>query len=97
MESIQEKSKNSEEIIDNKIMKEEEKHYVASQWKLVWRRFKKHRMAIFTGLILFIMYIVVIAPGFFAPYEPRERDGRHMHAPPTRIRLFDDLTSIRFS
>ena len=36
----------------------EERYYVASQWQLVWRKFRKHKLALFGGSVLAIFYII---------------------------------------
>ncbi len=35
----------------------EEKFYVASQYQLMWRKFRKHKLAILGGIILFVFYL----------------------------------------
>ncbi|GAF98602.1 unnamed protein product, partial [marine sediment metagenome] len=34
----------------------EEAYYVASQWQLMWRKFKKHKLAALGGSILAALY-----------------------------------------
>ena len=40
--------------------------YVAPSWKLVWWRFRKHRLALVSGLVIIIITIVALFPGFFS-------------------------------
>jgi len=68
---------------------EEEKIYVASQWQLMWWRFRKHKMAVFSSVILIIMYVFVVFADFFGPYDPREADKRFIFAPPQPILFVD--------
>jgi len=71
----------------------EEKFYIASQWQLMWRKFKKHRLAIFGGVILAIFYIIgALFCEFFSPYDIHKRYPNHMHCPPQRIHFFDAKT-----
>ena len=35
---------------------EQEKFYMASQWKMMWWRLRKHRLAVWSGAILFVLY-----------------------------------------
>ncbi|MEJ2748196.1 MAG: hypothetical protein P8183_09860, partial [Anaerolineae bacterium] len=37
--------------------------YVAPNWKLVWWRFKKHRLAVASTFIVILVAIVAIIPG----------------------------------
>ena len=63
--------------------------YVASQWQLIWWRFRKHRMALVGGAIVVILYTVAIFAGFIAPYEPHLHDATRAYQPPHRIRFVD--------
>lgn len=68
----------------------EEKFYVATQWQLMWRKFKKHKLAIFGGIVLFVFYFVAIFCGFFSTQDIYKRHTKYIHAPPQRIHLFDE-------
>ena len=50
----------------------EEKIFVATQWQLMWWRFRKHKMAIVGVIILLILYLIGIFCEFLAPYDPNE-------------------------
>ncbi|MEA3345746.1 MAG: ABC transporter permease [Chloroflexota bacterium] len=63
----------------------EERIYVASQWQLMWWRFRKHKLALVSGIIIILFYVIAIFCEFLAPYEPHERDIKYIHAPPQRI------------
>ena len=67
----------------------EERYYIASQRQLMWRKFRKHRMAVFAGVILLIAYLAAFTFEFCAPYGPLTQHEGYVHAPPTRIRLID--------
>ena len=47
-----------------------EQIYVAPQWKLMYWKFRKHRMAVASVFVLAIFYLVAIFCEFFAPYDP---------------------------
>ena len=66
----------------------EERYYVASQWQLMWRKFKKHKLAVTGGVVLFFFYLLAVFAEFVAPYGPMERTDYRYH-PPQRIRLVD--------
>ena len=67
----------------------DEKYYLASQWQLAWRKFRKHRLAMLGVALLGILYTLTIFCEFFAPYGADTRLGRYPEAPPTRIHLVD--------
>jgi len=68
----------------------EEKYYIASQWQLMWRKFRKHKLAIFGGTILIIFYFVAIFCEFFSPYDIYKRYRKYMNCPPQKIHFFDE-------
>ena len=76
--------KNREEI------SAEERYYVASQWQLMWRKFIKHKLALFGGTMLAIFYIVTIFCEFFAIGDPHKSDISYKHCPPQRIHFFNE-------
>lgn len=73
---------------EKKKISTEEKLYTASQWQLMWRKFKKHKLAIFSGAILVIFYILAILCEFFSPYDIYKRYNKYIHCPPQRIHFF---------
>ena len=69
-----------------------EEIYTASQWRLMWMRFKKHKVAILAGVIVVLFYLVAALAEFFAPYDPYNRDLGHVAEPPMRIHFWDKET-----
>jgi len=68
---------------------EQEKYYLASQWKLMWWKLLKHRLAVVSGAFLLAMYVSCLFVEIIAPYNLHTRDIDHIYAPPQQIRLFD--------
>lgn len=62
---------------------------VASQSRLMWLKFKRHRLAMAGAIVILGLYFLVAFNGFFAPYNPTERSP-YPYAPPNRIRFVDD-------
>ncbi|GAB5603843.1 ABC transporter permease [Thermus sp. FJN-A] len=61
---------------------------------LVLQRFRKHRLAVWGGRILLVLYLMAAFAGFFSPYDPNYYElyppkGYH---PPTPIRVVDPET-----
>ena len=63
---------------------------VASQYKLMWWKFKKHKAAMIAVPVLIIMYLICMCCEFFAPALPLERYKDYKDTAPTRIHLWDD-------
>ncbi|MHC4198679.1 MAG: hypothetical protein ACYSU0_01615, partial [Planctomycetota bacterium] len=55
--------------------------------QLIWRRFRKRRLALFCGGILLAFYVVALGAGFFAPYHYNAINMRLRHVPPQLLRL----------
>ncbi len=62
----------------------------ASQWKLMWWRFRKHKLALIGGIVLLVFYVVAAFCEFFAPYDPSARDVTRILAPPKTLRFVDE-------
>ncbi|MEM7030361.1 MAG: ABC transporter permease [Chloroflexota bacterium] len=56
----------------------------------MWWRFKKHRMAVASAIILILFYIVAIFVEFVAPYDPEQFFTKYKFAPPSSIHIIDD-------
>jgi peptide/nickel transport system permease protein len=68
----------------------EAKIYVASQWKLVWWRFRKHRLAVVGTVVVILIYLIAIFAEFVAPFTPDAFDADYTYAPPQRLHFFDE-------
>jgi peptide/nickel transport system permease protein len=62
---------------------------VASQWQLVWWRFKKHRVAVACAILLALFYLVAMFAEFVAPYDPGQVNARYRFVQPSKVTLFD--------
>jgi len=65
-----------------------ERYYYASQWQLIWWKFRKHKFAIVALFVLGIFYLLAIFCEFFSPYGPLTRFEGYLNAPPQRIRIY---------
>jgi peptide/nickel transport system permease protein len=70
--------------------KAEDRVSVAPNWKLVWWRFRKNKLALVSGVVLIVFYLIVLVPGFFATVPPEETTARLAFLPPQRIAFFRD-------
>ena len=68
---------------------EEDEAWVASQWRLMWWRFKKHRPAIISGIILGIFYLVFPLAEFFGTGDPAKSSQAYHLLRPQALRFFD--------
>jgi peptide/nickel transport system permease protein len=69
---------------------EQERFYLASQWKLMWWKFKRHRLAVASGILLLVMYASTLVSEVLAPYNLHTRNTDFIYAAPQRLHLFHE-------
>jgi peptide/nickel transport system permease protein len=69
---------------------EQERYYMASQWMMMWWKFRRHRVAVWSGTILLLIYLSTLVSELIAPYNLNTRDPRHIYAPPQTIHFFHE-------
>nr|WP_246698638.1 MULTISPECIES: ABC transporter permease [unclassified Rhizobium] len=62
---------------------------MASQKKLMWWKFKRHKLALASGIFLLLAYGMIVIAEFLAPYGLHTRNVDYIHSPPQMIHLFD--------
>ena len=67
----------------------QERFYMASEWRMVWWKLRRHRIAVLSGAILLVMYASILICEVLAPYDLDARNTDFIYAPPQRIRIFD--------
>ncbi|MEM7445570.1 MAG: ABC transporter permease, partial [Pseudomonadota bacterium] len=68
----------------------QERYYLASQWRIMWWKLKKHRLAMISGIILAIMYVSILFVEQIAVYQQDTRNITHINAPPQRVHFFHE-------
>ncbi|KQN70159.1 peptide ABC transporter permease [Devosia sp. Leaf64] len=59
-----------------------------SQLGLMWRRFKRHKLALVSLWVVVIFYLVALLAEFLAPTDPGAYSARYTYAPPQGINFF---------
>ncbi|SFC93993.1 peptide/nickel transport system permease protein [Devosia psychrophila] len=59
-----------------------------SHFGLMWRRFKRHRLALVSLWIVIAFYLVALLAEFLAPTDPSAYSARYTYAPPQGIQFF---------
>jgi peptide/nickel transport system permease protein len=68
----------------------EQRIAVATQWQLMWWRFRKHRLAVGGTIVLLAFYLVALFADFFAYVDPSESDAQRSLMAPQPIHWFDE-------
>ena len=71
--------------IFKKKVKSQEDYYLASQWTLMGRKLKKHKLARVSMAILGVLYLGALLANFIAPYGLEDFDGLYRNSKPTTI------------
>ncbi|MFD1717586.1 ABC transporter permease [Georgenia deserti] len=61
----------------------------ASKSALVWRGFRKHRLAMVGLIVSVFIYLVAAFAEFLAPFDTADHDADHTYAPPQRLHILD--------
>jgi peptide/nickel transport system permease protein len=62
---------------------------VATQWQLVWWRFRKHKLALISAGVLIVFYVVVLFADFLAYADPLASEAQRGLIAPQTVHLFD--------
>lgn len=61
---------------------------ILGPWTLVWRKFRRHRLAMWSGVVVIAVYFIAIFGEFLTPADIHENSVRHTFAPPQAVHLF---------
>jgi peptide/nickel transport system permease protein len=74
----------------DKLTPELERYYLASQWKMMWWKLKRHRLAVASGIVLLALYASILVTEMLAPYSLYTRHTDFIFAPPQQVHLFHE-------
>lgn len=60
----------------------------AGQWRLIWMRFRRHRLAYWSGIVVLMVYFVALFASFIAPTTANHYAAGYTYAPPQSIHVF---------
>jgi peptide/nickel transport system permease protein len=73
-----------------RLSRAQERVYLASQWRLMWWKFRRHRIALVSAVFLAALYVSTLFCEFLAPYDYQTRNTDFLHAPPQAVHLFHE-------
>ena len=82
-------SQSAEALLDEQQHLQDEEVFVAGQWRLMWWRFRKHRMAMVGAVFVIAFYSVAVFADFVAISDPRLSDVQVAYLSPQTIHWFD--------
>jgi len=75
---------------------EAEQLFVASQWKLMWWRFRRAKIALFSTGVIAILYVIAVFSEFLSPYDPYKHSTKVVYAPPQPVAVRLEDWRLRF-
>ena len=69
---------------------QQERYYMASQWRMMWWKLRRHRIAVISGVVLLLMYGSILISEFLAPYGVHSRHADFIFAPPQHVHFFHE-------
>lgn len=69
---------------------------IATPRQLMWWKFRKHRLAVFSTIVLIIMYLLAIFAGFVSPSDPNAYNASYKYVPPMIFGLVDGEDNFTF-
>ncbi|NNG04914.1 MAG: ABC transporter permease [Inquilinus sp.] len=69
---------------------QQERYYLASQWRIMWWKLKRHHLAMVSGGVLGLFYLSILFVEILAPYDLAARHTSHIYAPPQAVHLFHE-------
>jgi len=67
-----------------------ERAFVATQWQLMWWKFRKHKLAIGGAIFLILLYTVAVLADFLSPNDPHKFNKLYPYAPPQPLHSVDE-------
>ena len=68
----------------------ESKLGIATPRQLMWWRFRKHKLAVASAIVLLLFYLVALLAPFFATAAPTKSEAQRSLMPPMTVYWFDD-------
>jgi len=77
-----------DESIAHQMMSSEKIAFATSQWRMMWRKFIRNRIAVIGGTVVLLFYLTALFANFVAPYTLEQRMTAYSFLPPQRIYFF---------
>lgn len=64
-------------------------HEHASQWRLIWTAFRRHRLAMTGAAVVLVFYFIALFVEFLAPFDPNASSSKFVYHPPQKVHFID--------
>lgn len=80
----------AEALLDPTLPAQGDRVAQASQWQLMWWRFRRHKPALLSLAVIGLLYLTALFVEVIAPYDPHTRESDLAFAPPQRLHFLDE-------
>lgn len=80
--ALEQTTKRTQEQVDDS--------YAATQWVLMWRKFRRHKLAMFGTAVVILFYLIAIFCEFVATQDPLLRNTDYIHMRPQRVHFMGE-------
>ena len=77
-------------LLKKKKKERDDKYYYASQWQLMYQKFRKHKLAMASAVLLIVFYTCAILGNFIAPQGTEQFSGEYVNCAPTPVHFFHE-------
>lgn len=78
---------NTVETASGTAERKDKPYEAAGQWRLMWMRFRRHRLAYWSGVVVALVYVIAIFASFLAPTTANYYSAGYTYAPPQSIHV----------
>ena len=75
----------------------DEGYYLASQWQLIWRKFRRHRLAMLSAIVIIFLYSLAVFAEFYSVNDYHKRHVKYAKAPPHTVHFIDEEGNFHLS
>ena len=77
---------------ESRALTADESRFAASQWGVIWQRFRRNKAAMIGGAVVLFYYLVALFGNFVAPYGLTTRFTKQLYLPPQQVHFIDNGT-----
>lgn len=63
----------------------DDRYYYASQWQLMYQKFRRHKLAMVSAAVLILFYLCALLGSFIAPQGTEQFSGEYVNCGPTPV------------
>lgn len=90
IKELYERKSTFKESIAHEMMSSEKLAFATSQWRMIWRKFIRNRIAVAGGIVILLFYLTALFANFIAPYTLQERMTEYSFLSPQKVHFLNE-------